>query len=160
MADDIYTETDATMAPLPAARQAVYEGSVLATVYKELHLFFGKLHRADAFEKKVTEAARSPAAWLLLREELNPAKEPAATPEPPPPLGLKRYVAVRDEDSLREVEPWRLAWFGTIGGAEIAAHRLNSGQISRAALAWENQENGRKHDHLTAAVLDTAATGP
>lgn len=62
--------------PLPDTRPPVREGAVLATMFNELGTVFRRIQMADAFEKKVTEAAKSPAAWLLLREELNGAKEP------------------------------------------------------------------------------------
>lgn len=58
-------------------RPTVREGAVAATLFNELGTIFRRIAMADAFEKKVTEAAKSPAAWLLLREELNPSKDPA-----------------------------------------------------------------------------------
>lgn len=62
---------------IAADRPVVHQGEVLATLFGELQTVFRRVGMADAFEKKVTEAAKSPAAWLLLREELNPSKDPA-----------------------------------------------------------------------------------
>lgn len=57
--------------------KVVTEGAVAANLFNDLRQLFTRCQMADAFEKKVTDAAKSPAAWLLLREELNPAKEAA-----------------------------------------------------------------------------------
>lgn len=61
--------TDVRPKPVP-------EGAVAASLFNELRALFTRCQMADAFESKVLEAAKSPAAWLLLREELTvPAKE-------------------------------------------------------------------------------------
>ena len=78
MSDRIETEVDATMRPsTPDARPPLRAGDVTATLFNELGTIFRRIQMADAFEKKVTEAAKSPAAWLLLREELNGGKDVA-----------------------------------------------------------------------------------
>lgn len=66
-----------SMAGIPPvdARPLLRQGDVTATLFNELATVFRRIQMADAFEKKVTEAAKSPAAWLLLREELNPSKD-------------------------------------------------------------------------------------
>lgn len=57
--------------------KSVPEGAVAASLFNELRALFTRCQMADTFEAKVLEAAKSPAAWLLLREELTaPAKEP------------------------------------------------------------------------------------
>lgn len=62
--------TDVRSKPVP-------EGAVAANLFNELRALFTRCQMADAFEAKVFEAAKSPAAWLLLREELTaPPKEP------------------------------------------------------------------------------------
>ena len=61
--------------PLPDQRPVLHAGDVTATLFNEFGTIFRRIQMADAFEKKVTEAAKSPAAWLLLREELNGGKD-------------------------------------------------------------------------------------
>ena len=60
---------------IPDARPPLRAGDVTATLFNEFGAIFRRIQMADAFEKKVTEAAKSPAAWLLLREELNGGKD-------------------------------------------------------------------------------------
>ena len=62
---------------IPDGRPAVKPGEVFMHLLNEMGIVVRRCNLADAFEKKVTEAAKSPAAWLLLREELNPSKDPA-----------------------------------------------------------------------------------
>lgn len=78
MADGCFRSGPAeSMAGLPPvdARPLLRQGDVTATLFNELGTIFRRIQMADAFEKKVTEAAKSPAAWLLLREELNGGKD-------------------------------------------------------------------------------------
>lgn len=63
------TEGKTTQADLP--RPSVTEGAVAANLFNELRALFHRCQVADAFEAKVNAAAKSPAAWLLLREELS-----------------------------------------------------------------------------------------
>lgn len=65
-----------------AERPVVHAGEVAATLFNDLALLFKRIQMADAFEAKVTEAAKSPAAWLLLREELNAGPQPPKDVEP------------------------------------------------------------------------------
>ena len=60
---------------IPDGRPAVKPGEVFMHLLNEMGIVVRRCNLADAFEKKVTEAAKSPAAWLLLREELNPSKD-------------------------------------------------------------------------------------
>lgn len=57
--------------PPPPERPVVHAGEVAATLFNDLGLVFRRIQAADAFEAKVVAAAKSPSAWLLLREELN-----------------------------------------------------------------------------------------
>jgi len=50
----------------------VHRGDVLFTLGAEITQAARELERLRNFERRVAEAATSPAEWLLLREELNP----------------------------------------------------------------------------------------
>jgi hypothetical protein len=51
-------------------RPLVHHGEVAATLFNDLRALFGRLRQLEAFEQHVMNAAKSPAAWLSLRQEL------------------------------------------------------------------------------------------
>lgn len=65
-------------------RSVVHAGEVMASLFNEFGLAFRRIQAADAFEAKVLAAAKSPRDWMLLREELNPAKAVVVGEEPTP----------------------------------------------------------------------------
>lgn len=64
-------------------RPVVHAGEVAASLFNDLGLAFRRIQAADAFEARVMAAAKSPRDWLLLRDELNPAKPPVEPEETP-----------------------------------------------------------------------------
>lgn len=56
--------------PARVAPPVVRRGDVLLTLGHEIHLAATRLRALEAFEARVVAAAKSPAAWLALREEL------------------------------------------------------------------------------------------
>lgn len=69
-----YAEANGTNAPpaqpLQPERPIVRHGDVVPMVLNELTSLFRDLIALKQFEARVTEAAKSPAAWLQLRQEL------------------------------------------------------------------------------------------
>lgn len=55
---------------LAAEPRIVRDGDVLPTLFNEIGRVVRRLREADAFERRVVESAKSPAAWLALRAEL------------------------------------------------------------------------------------------
>src|SRR5690242_9620669 len=51
-------------------RPIVHQGEVAAVLFNDLRALFGRLQQLEAFEQHVMNAAKSPAAWLSLRQEL------------------------------------------------------------------------------------------
>jgi hypothetical protein len=56
--------------PTPPQRPSVHHGEVLGVLYGELTQLIREHQALKAFEARVVDAAKSPAAWLALREEL------------------------------------------------------------------------------------------
>ena len=70
----VYAEANGTNAPpeqpLAPARPPVHVGEVLGILYNELTQLIREHGQLKGFEQRVVQAAKSPAAWLALREEL------------------------------------------------------------------------------------------
>jgi hypothetical protein len=64
----LLTESQALQAP--PNRPSVHVGEVLGVLYGELTQLIREHQALKAFEGRVVEAAKSPAAWLQLRQEL------------------------------------------------------------------------------------------
>lgn len=62
---DVMTEK-----PAPDEQPVIRYGNVLMTLGQEINIAAQQLAALKRFEQRVIEAAKSPAAWLALREEL------------------------------------------------------------------------------------------